>query len=182
MAVNLIRKEHVMAIVLTNGMFYIATTKSGGIIKTSLLEEAQTFYSVNSAMIKIFKAPGKCKGYYPYDTEDKACKCGTKRKRRKYSEEERKIIYDGSNGRCALCGQLLKLEDMTIDHIVPLSMGGNDDMDNIQASCFSCNQFKNNILPDVFLNRIIKIFLYQMEKNCSRNMKLKIIDKILGTL
>lgn len=171
-----------MAIVLTNGMFYIATTKSGGILKTPLLEEAQTFYSVNSAMMKIFKAPGKCKGYYPYDTEDKACKCGTKRKRRKYSEEERKIIYDRSGGRCALCGQKLLLDDMTIDHIVPLSMGGEDSLDNIQASCFACNQFKDNILPDVFLNRIIKIFLYQTEKNCSRNMKLKIIDKILQTM
>lgn len=171
-----------MSIVLTNGIYYIATSKSGGTYKTPILEQAQTFYNVNTAMWKLFKAPGKCKGYYPYDTEDKACKCVTKRKRRKYSEEERKIIYDRSNGRCALCGQKLLLDNMTIDHIVPISMGGEDSLDNIQASCFACNQFKDNILPDVFLNRIIKIFLYQTEKNCSRNMKLKIIHKILATL
>lgn len=182
MAVNLIGKGHSMAIVLTNGMFYIATTKSGGILKTPSLEEAQTFFSVNSAMMKIFKAPGKCKGYYPYDTEDKACKYSTKRKRRKYSEEERKIIYDGSNGHCALCGQKLLLKDMTIDHIVPLSMGGNDDMDNVQASCFSCNQFKDNILPEIFMDRIEKIFLHQAEKNYDKNIKLKIIHKLLESM
>lgn len=153
-----------MAIVLTNGFFYIITTKSGGILKTPLLEEAQTFYNVNSAMMKVFKAPGKCKGYYPYDTEDKSCKYSTKRKRRKYSEEERKIIYDKSGGRCALCGQLLKLEDMTIDHIIPISMGGEDSLDNIQALCYSCNQFKDNILPEIFLNRIEKIFYIRRKR------------------
>lgn len=167
-----------MAIVLTNGTFYIATNKNGGIIKTPIVEDAQTFYSVNVAMRKMQKAPGKCRGYYPYDTEDVTC-AKKKKKRKTYSKEDRKIIYNKSNGRCALCGQRLLLENMTLDHIVPLSMGGKDSMGNLQASCFACNQFKKNILPDAFMDRIIKIFLYQTEKQIGNNIKWKIIKMLI---
>lgn len=174
-----------MVIVLTNGLFYITTTRSGGIAKTPVLEDAQTFYSVNGAMRKIAKAPGKCKGYYPYDTEDIACRCDIRKnkdKRRSFSKAERKIIYDRSDGHCALCGQQLSLENMTLDHIVPVSMGGKDDLDNLQVSCYACNQFKSNILPDDFMDRIIKIFLYQMEKNCGKSVKLKLIHRLVESL
>ena len=169
-----------MAIVLTNGKYYIATNKGGGIIKTQVLDDAQIFYSVNVAMRKIFKSPGKCKGYYPYDTENTAC--GHRIRRKSYSDKDRKTIYNKSGGRCELCGQRLALENMTLDHIVPLSMGGEDSMENLQAACFACNQFKSNILPDDFMDRIIKIFLYQTENKCCKDMKLKVIHKLVETL
>ncbi|RKI87876.1 HNH endonuclease [Parablautia intestinalis] len=171
-----------MAIVLTNGKYYIATNKKGGIIKTPIMENAQTFYSVNAAMRKIFKSPGKCKGYYPYDMENTAHEGSIKIRRKRYSDEEREIIYNKSGGRCELCGQRLLLENMTLDHIVPLSMGGGESMENLQAACYACNQFKSNILPDDFMDRIIKIFLYQTEKKCGKDMKLKIIHKLVETL
>ncbi|WP_289286133.1 HNH endonuclease [Parablautia intestinalis] len=171
-----------MAIVLTNGKYYIATNKKGGIIKTEAIEGAQTFCSVNAAMRKIFRSPGKCKGYYPYDMENTAYEGSTKIRRRRFSDEEREIIYNKSGGHCELCGQQLLLENMTLDHIVPLSMGGEDSMENLQAACYACNQFKSNILPDDFMDRIIKIFLYQTEKKCSKDMKLRIIHKLVEVL
>ncbi len=180
LAVHSIKKVDIMAIVLTNGKYYIATDKGGGIIKTQVLDDAQQFYSVNVAMRKIFKSPGKCKGYYPYDTENTAC--GHRARRRSYSDEERKIIYNKSGGRCELCGQRLSPENMSLDHIVPLSMGGEDSMENLQAACFACNQFKSNNLPEDFMDRIIKIFLYQTERKCSRDVKLKVIYKLVETL
>ncbi len=171
-----------MAIVLTNGKFYIAHNKTGAVIKVTDIEQAQDFYSVERAINQRMKTPGKCAGYYYIDTESKAYKRKTKIKRKIYSDEERKIIYNKSNGRCELCGQRLLLSNMTLDHIVPLSMGGKDDMENLQASCFACNQFKSNILPDDFMDRIIKIFLYQTEKKCSKDMKLKIIHMLVEAL
>lgn len=71
---------------------------------------------------------------------------------------------------------------MSLDHIVPLSMGGEDSMENLQAACFACNQFKSNNLPEDFMDRIIKIFLYQTERKCSRDVKLKVIYKLVETL
>ena len=59
-----------MAIVLTNGEYYITVSSTGKIGKTTNIEEARTFYSCNVARKKVFKAPRKCNGYYPYDTED----------------------------------------------------------------------------------------------------------------
>ncbi len=59
-------------------------------------------------------------------------------KRRKYIKIEikRKIL---SAGACKLCGQALFL---TIDHIIPASMGGSDEEDNLQCLCWSCNRKK----------------------------------------
>lgn len=97
-----------MSIELTDGLYYITTTGSGKVVKTPALEEAQTFYNVNTAMRKIFSAQGKCKGYYPYETGDNTCRYSAKnRERRKYSKEERKILYDRAGRRCALCGRQL---------------------------------------------------------------------------
>lgn len=123
----------------------------------------------------------RCKGYYPYDTEDNNG-CSEKIKRKTYSKEERKSIYNKAGGRCELCGCRLVLEDMTLDHIVPLSMGGEDSMKNLQTACYACNRFKSNILPDDFMDRIIKIFLYQTEQKCSKDIKLKIIHKLVESL
>ena len=59
---------------------------------------------------------------------------------------------------------------------------GEDSMENLQAACYACNQFKSNILLEDFMDRIIKIFLYQMKKNCGKEMKLKVIHKLMETL
>lgn len=169
-----------MSIVLTNGCHYIAYGKNGTIIKVTHIEQAKDFYSVERAINQKRKTLGKCAGYYYIDTESKAYKRKTKRKI--YSDEERKIIYDKSGGRCELCGLRITQENMTLDHIIPLSMGGRDDMENLQAACFACNQFKRNILPEDFMGRIVKIFLYQTEKKCGKDMKLRIIHKLVETL
>lgn len=171
-----------MAIVLTNGTYFIAVSSTGKIGKTADISEAQNFHSCNVAMRKVFKAPGKCKGYYPFDTEDTTCGCGNKKKRKSYSQEERKIIYDKANGCCELCGKKLKFENMTIDHVMPLSMGGVDELDNLQASCLACNQFKSNILPDEFHKRITEIFMYQMEKKHKDKFMWKIVHRTLIAL
>lgn len=173
------RKVENMAIVLTNGTYYIRTSQTGKIQKTDNIMEAQTFYSCNAAMRKVFKAPGKCKNYYPFDTEDGY---KSKRVRKKYSSEERKTIYDISNGCCELCGRKLLFQDMTLDHVVPLSMGGKDEMENLQSSCLLCNQIKSNILPEKFIERISLIYLYQMEKKYKCKLGWEIVHRMLNKM
>lgn len=50
--------------------------------------------------------------------------CSGKAKRKTYSKDTRKLIYLNTSGRCELCGKKILLDDMTIDHINPLSRGG----------------------------------------------------------
>ena len=153
-----------MAIVLTNGEYYISyDRRTGGITKTDDIMEAQVFCSCNAAMEKVFKAPGRCRGYYPYDVDDTVGRGKIKAGRKKYSKEERRMVYNRAGGCCKLCGQRLLLEDMTLDHIVPLSMGGRDELGNLQAAHRECNQFKSNILPEEFLGRVAEVFIYQMD-------------------
>lgn len=168
-----------MLIVLTNGKHYIKTSSTGKIEKTDNILEAQTFRSCNLAIRKVLKAPNKCKDYYPFDIEDARCGRGNGRKRKRYTREERKKVYNKAHGRCELCGHRLLFQDMTLDHIIPLSMGGNDNMENLQSLCLACNQFKSNILPDEFNQRITEIFLYQMEKKNKGGVRWKVICKVL---
>lgn len=169
-----------MAIILTNGKYYIKTSKSGGIEKTDNIKEAQVFYSCNRAMKKVFKAPVLCKGYYPYDTEDiEGDKLKEKQKRRKYTVEERKIIYDKSNGHCQLCGRKIPFDSMTLDHVIPLSKGGKDTMENIQPTCSVCNRIKTDILPMEFMEKITEIFLYQTQKRIKNLERYQMIKNLL---
>ena len=102
-----------------------------------------------------------------------------RRKRKTYSEDTRKLIYLNAGGRCELCGRKILLDDMTIDHVKPLSMGGEDDVSNLACTCLPCNVFKGNILPENFLNRINDIFMYQTEKNTKHKLKWKIVHRLL---
>jgi len=44
-------------------------------------------------------------------------------------------------GKCQICGTV---ENITIDHIRPLSKGGTNHIDNLQPLCHNCNSRKNN--------------------------------------
>lgn len=63
-----------------------------------------------------------------------------KNKYRRYKD----IIMAKTEHRCAYCGKKLHYKDCTIDHVHPRSQGGSDDLDNLVACCFFCNQAKGN--------------------------------------
>lgn len=51
--------------------------------------------------------------------------------------------------RCAICGKkICSLDDLTVDHIVPLAKGGKNEIRNCQLAHKSCNAAKSDILPE----------------------------------
>ena len=58
--------------------------------------------------------------------------------------ETRQAVLNRDNCRCRACGFSDSLT-MEIDHIVPRSLGGSNDIDNLQALCSFCNNTKANI-------------------------------------
>ena len=58
-----------------------------------------------------------------------------------YTAEDFKMLCKEFHYRCACCGRKVKLE---ADHIVPLSKGGSNNIDNIQPLCKSCNSSKKD--------------------------------------
>jgi ATP adenylyltransferase len=49
-----------------------------------------------------------------------------------------------SGGRCELCGVSHEEVALEVDHIVPRSIGGSNDLSNLQALCRTCNAEKGN--------------------------------------
>lgn len=46
--------------------------------------------------------------------------------------------------RCYLCGKELGMRELTIDHVKPLSKGGQDTIDNMRPCCEKCNFNKSD--------------------------------------
>ena len=58
--------------------------------------------------------------------------------RAKRNKRARLIERDGPN--CSFCHKYLSDHEITIDHIVPKSQGGGNNIENLRIACFSCNQ------------------------------------------
>ena len=54
------------------------------------------------------------------------------------------------NFKCQYCGKGISLRNATRDHVIPLSKGGPNTLDNIVASCKACNGLKDNMSLHVF--------------------------------
>lgn len=52
-----------------------------------------------------------------------------------------------ARGRCYYCGRSFAPEDLTMDHIVPLSRGGRSTKGNVVTACKTCNNKKKYMLP-----------------------------------
>lgn len=57
-----------------------------------------------------------------------------------FTAEQFTELCEKYDNRCLCCGETKKL---TADHIIPLSKGGSNDIDNIQPLCQSCNSKKH---------------------------------------
>ena len=53
--------------------------------------------------------------------------------------------------RCAICGKMIEsVDDLTVDHIVPISKGGKREISNCQLAHKACNCNKSDIMPDEY--------------------------------
>ena len=64
---------------------------------------------------------------------------GERLERRSLSDKIRALVIVRDSGRCRRCGSARNLE---VDHIVPLSRGGDSEERNLQTLCRRCNRRK----------------------------------------
>jgi 5-methylcytosine-specific restriction endonuclease McrA len=65
----------------------------------------------------------------------------------------RKVLLElrRSTPMCPACGQFVEFEGMSLDHIIPLSRGGEHKLSNLSPLCRRCNSRKHDALPKELL-------------------------------
>lgn len=66
------------------------------------------------------------------------------------SGSERFAIYRRDRNTCVYCGYISPdgEENLTLDHVIPQSRGGNHSVENLVTCCMECNRRKKNKTPD----------------------------------
>ena len=66
-----------------------------------------------------------------------------KRRASKVTQATKNDILERDDYKCRRCGcEDSEANKLTIDHIVPVAMGGNKKHDNLQILCSNCNNWK----------------------------------------
>jgi hypothetical protein len=83
--------------------------------------------------------------------------------------EQKQALLQKFGGKCAYCDVRLfvvcksKNHKITVDHFIPVSKSGSDNLDNLVASCVKCNSIKGDMWPIDFIlhsdryNKIVNI-------------------------
>lgn len=66
----------------------------------------------------------------------------------------RKNVLLRDNNQCQYCGTTRG--DMTVDHVIPKTMGGTDTWNNLVCSCSRCNNKKGNRTPEQAQMKMLK--------------------------
>lgn len=64
------------------------------------------------------------------------------------SKRLRYEIFRRDNHTCRYCGATAPDATLTIDHVTPEALGGNDDPGNLVTACSACNSGKSSVPPD----------------------------------
>ncbi len=82
-----------------------------------------------------------------------------KRERAKAREMRQTPYYQDlfRKGICHYCGQKFPQDQLTLDHIVPVSRGGRSTRGNLVVACLDCNQKKKYLTP-------VEMLLRQLEE------------------
>lgn len=65
-------------------------------------------------------------------------------------------IFARDKHHCQYCGHKLPTEELTFDHVIPISRGGRKAWENIVTACISCNNRKSGHTPEEAGMRLIK--------------------------
>lgn len=68
----------------------------------------------------------------------------------------RRNLFARDRNKCQYCGKHSSSSELSIDHVVPRTQGGNDTWENLVCSCVKCNAKKGGRTPEQAKMRLIK--------------------------
>lgn len=119
--------------------------------KSCVAATVHTWYENNKAKHKslVYKWIDDKRQNAPNEYKDFIFRQHNVRRERHYNNGEstyisknlRQSVFEKYNNICLCCGAM---DNLTLDHIVPVSCGGKTIFDNLQLLCATCNSRKNN--------------------------------------
>jgi hypothetical protein len=72
-----------------------------------------------------------------------------------YNIKENRIkVFERDQYKCVYCNKQLTRITATLDHIEPVSLGGNNSIDNLKTACLHCNSRRGNREVSDFIPRV----------------------------
>jgi 5-methylcytosine-specific restriction endonuclease McrA len=66
-----------------------------------------------------------------------------------FTTQQWRALLEYFGHRCLACGASAQAdEDLSVDHVIPLSLGGSNAIENIQPLCETCNSLKGATIRD----------------------------------
>jgi hypothetical protein len=102
--------------------------------------------------------------------------------RSKISETIQERIRLRANYLCEFChaDERWQYVKFTVDHLVPLSSGGNDHPDNLALACFHCNRRKTNKLVAIDLLTATEVPLFNPRQDNWQDHFIWSVDKLIA--
>jgi 5-methylcytosine-specific restriction endonuclease McrA len=100
--------------------------------RATVVEEWDAVFRTPSTEIHVPKVIA-LREYAPISAEPKFC---------------RRSILLRDRFRCQYCGQRFESHELTFDHVIPRSAGGQTVWENILSACVECNKRKRDSLPN----------------------------------
>jgi len=118
-------------------------TLRGKIIKTgSLFNKGIVISSFEGSLIKIYLEDIELESVFPIGfLKNKKIK---KENRDSISPKLRFAVLRRDKYVCQYCGACGPETELEVDHKIPVSRGGTDEMENLVTSCIKCNRGKGN--------------------------------------
>ena len=96
-------------------------------------------------------------------------------KRKSITKKVRFEVFKRDSFTCQYCGKSAPDTVLEVDHIIPVSKGGDNDISNLITSCFECNRGKSNKkLTD---NQSLKMQKKELDKLNKRREQLEMMSQ-----
>jgi len=93
------------------------------------------------------------------DEREEGKNSSNRSRRSRLSKEQRKRIFDKTDGRCHVCGCSIDINDFEADHVKNHTSGGLCNEENFLPSCGHCNNYRWHYSPEE-LQWILKIGIW----------------------
>ncbi|MDZ7969242.1 MAG: HNH endonuclease [Nostoc sp. DedSLP03] len=67
--------------------------------------------------------------------------------------EVRIFVFERDKYQCQSCHCIFSKTELNVDHIIPLALGGSNDLSNLQTLCRDCNKKKKHRIDPRFKRR-----------------------------